>query len=283
MYAPLARRDVGKQGYIDKTGALAIKPQFDYTHDFSEGLAAVRIHREDGYDDTKNDFGFIDKTGKWVIKPQFHDAGDFHEGLAVVLLNDKFGYVDKLGKIVITPRFALPAVLTDFHEGLARVPVSGQGDANYIDKTGRLVIQISKAASGDFCDGLAPVSTEYTFVQQLGWLPCKWGFLDHTGKFVIEPQFLRVEKFSEGLSMVARGKIGDAKGEFAFIDKSGKVIIKSDLPLTNSGSFSEGLAPVQVNRKWGFIDKTGKLVVKPQFDEVYGFSEGLACVVLRDE
>lgn len=45
-------------------------------------------------------------------------------------------------------------------------------------------------------------------------------------------------------------------------------------------SFSEGLAAVQLDKKWGFIDKTGKEVIPLQYSEVYSFSEGVAWVSL---
>ena len=32
--------------------------------------------------------------------------------------------------------------------------------------------------------------------------------------------------------------------------------------------------------KYGFIDRTGKMVINPQFDNTYGFSDGLAWVTL---
>ena len=44
------------------------------------------------------------------------------------------------------------------------------------------------------------------------------------------------------------------------------------------GDFSEGIAQVQKDRKWGFIDKTGKVIVVPQFDEVEDFQNGSAIV-----
>jgi hypothetical protein len=43
-------------------------------------------------------------------------------------------------------------------------------------------------------------------------------------------------------------------------------------------SFSQGLARVKIDGKWGYIDKTGKLVIQPQFDEADAFSEGLALI-----
>ncbi len=48
-----------------------------------------------------------------------------------------------------------------------------------------------------------------------------------------------------------------------------------------ASNFSEGLAPVKLNGKWGFIDKLGNEVVPCKYDDVYHFSEGLAMVKLN--
>lgn len=41
----------------------------------------------------------------------------------------------------------------------------------------------------DFAEGVAPVGE-------------RWGFIDKTGKVVIEPRFDRVDAFSDGMAMV---------------------------------------------------------------------------------
>ncbi len=68
---------------------------------------------------------------------------------------------------------------------------------------------------------------------------------------------------------------------YSYIDKAGGIAIdagKYDV----AGSFSDGLAAVYLEGKgWGFIDKTSKEIIKPQFEEVSGFSEGLAAVQIR--
>jgi len=51
----------------------------------------------------------------------------------------------------------------------------------------------------------------------------------------------------------------------------------------NATDFSEGMAAVKVNGKWGFIDTTGKMVIAPQFNPSQPqfnahFSEGLVAV-----
>ena len=44
--------------------------------------------------------------------------------------------------------------------------------------------------------------------------------------------------------------------------------------------FSEGLADVRLNGKWGFIDKSGKVVIPFKYDDALPFSEGFAVVEL---
>ena len=98
----------------------------------------------------------------------------------------------------------------------------------------------------------------------------KWGYIDQTGKVVIEPQFDEAADYSEGL---ARVKVGVFYG---FIDYSGKFVIEPQFTWVKS--FSEGLAAEHSGEKWGFIDKTGKLVIPRLFEEVKDFSDGLAPV-----
>ncbi len=42
--------------------------------------------------------------------------------------------------------------------------------------------------------------------------------------------------------------------------------------------FSEGLARVRKKWKYGFTNKEGQIVIPPQFDSTWSFSEGLAAV-----
>lgn len=82
-----------------------------------------------------------------------------------------------------------------------------------------------------------------------------YGYMDRTGKIVIQPQFGEAGDFYEGLAKVNKNM------KWGFIDKTGKIVIP--LKYYAVDNFSEGLAAV-CNEKWqwGFIDKTGKLVWK---------------------
>ncbi|MDR2467074.1 MAG: WG repeat-containing protein [Prevotellaceae bacterium] len=62
-------------------------------------------------------------------------------------------------------------------------------------------------------------------------------------------------------------------GKYGFIDRTGMEIIP--FRYDDAGAFSEGLAKVRTNGKWGFIDKMGKEAIPSIYDNVGSFSEGL--------
>jgi hypothetical protein len=107
----------------------------------------------------------------------------------------------------------------------------------------------------------------------------KGGYIDVSGKVVVDPQYEGTFDFAEG-----RGRIGVVDYMYGFIDSSGKVVIEPKYDLANE--FSEGLAvvcegnPWGGDGKWGFIDEQGNYAIKPQFAGVMDFHEGLAAATL---
>ena len=110
---------LGKYGYADGKGVIAIKPQFDKALDFSEGLAAVMT--KENYAEK---WGFINTAGKLVIPATYKlKPGRFSEGLAAVRIGDsessyEMAYIDKTGKRVMENK---PWNLNEFHNGYAWV------------------------------------------------------------------------------------------------------------------------------------------------------------------
>src|SRR5262245_46332508 len=273
-----------KRGYIDRTGRIVIKPQFDGASDFSEGLAVISTS-ENGYRQ-----GYIDETGRIVIRPEFNRATDFSEGLAAVGYGEfqlhgggdhRWGFIDKSGSLVISPQFYDAGA---FSEGLCVVG-NREGKKGYIDKKGRLVIPYKYIWASPFSEGLACVNVGDHF-----------GFIDKTGIIVIEPKFTDPGGFKEGVALTRIGGktidpwpgamiSGPLGGRMVYIDKSGKTLIKLDKNSDHARQFSEGLAPVGVVKSdkylyWGYIDKTGKFAIEPQFGDAGLSSEGFALILL---
>ena len=120
-----------------------------------------------------------------------------------------------------------------------------------------------------------------------------WGFIDLGGNWIAEPLYSYVSRFSDGLARVERESV-DSKSEpasfldqfvdekeFAYIDKTGRVVL--DLPddVEESHDFNEGLSRAYNRRgQWGYIDKTGRWVIESHGDWMgYDFHEGRAEIV----
>ncbi|MDD2949700.1 MAG: WG repeat-containing protein [Sulfuricurvum sp.] len=101
----------------------------------------------------------------------------------------------------------------------------------------------------------------------------QWGFVDTSGKIVVEPTYDDVRDFSSGLAAV----IIDEK--YGFIDKSGSLVIP--MQYTSVESFSEGLAVVEVEGKYGYIDATNRLIIPAIYERAQPFMNGVA--VVEDE
>ena len=124
----------------------------------------------------------------------------------------------------------------------------------------------------------------------------KYGYIDHTGKFLIRPQFIWADDFWRGLGTVY------VCGHYVSIDSSGtlvplRITIQGHLEPKREGQktgfvdeqgrfkinpsfddalpFSGGLAAVQIGKKWGFVDIAGHQVIQPQFTAAYYFREGV--------
>ena len=259
-----------KFGFIDKNGKWLIEPKYKEAYGFFEGLAAVM--------NDEGKWGFIDITGKVVIPFQFETGSSFSEGLASVFVKDKYGYIDKTGKIIIKPQFTQA---NNFSEGLAVVKIGGvlskpygatitkkgeyYGKFVYIDKTGKVTIQLPQntEGAGNFSEGLASLEIK----KKDGYLYN--GYIDKSGKFVIEPTFGIAENFSDGVARVI------TDNGFGFIDKTGKLFFECKYPSECAmvNDFENGLAWIQKGgedafknfqeAKYGYIDKTGKVIWQP--------------------
>jgi hypothetical protein len=237
----LARvRVAGRWGFIDANGKMLIKPQFDDAKDFDNGLAAVK---------SRSDWGYIDKTGKMVIEPQFvYRPGDFVDGLAKVMGQTHAGFIDHAGRFSLKVEYEHSD--DSYSEGLLAVIQGNPPRGVYLKRDGEVALEIPfwqqrtayqrslyslrHQQLAPFSEGLAPVLSFN-----------RLGFIDKTGKVVIEPLFRETKGFSEGLAAV---KIIDSDGQYV----------------------------------WGYIDRTGRFAIAPRFSEAHTFAGGLAQVTTTD-
>ncbi len=121
----------------------------------------------------------------------------------------------------------------------------------------------------------------------------KYGIMDEDGNEIIKALYDYAEVFTDVDSL--KLALVSKDGEFYYIDVKGnkrRVAEASDKKINyeensdkidNANSFSCGLAPVQVDGKWGYKDANGNIIISPQFNMARSFnSKGVAAVLLTD-
>lgn len=214
-------------GFIDKTGKFISTKRYVQVESFSDGLAAVAEGR---WKEAR--YGFIDKTGELAIPLKFEPRhgqlesmmlSRFTEGLAPVMFGNLYGYIDHKGDTVIPATFREAG---QFSEGLASV-TAANGQKGYIDKTGLLVIKLTSGRGGPFKEGLATLAVEIDGAT-------KFGYIDGTGKTIIEPRFDAAFDFVDGIAKVYfSSKASSASGPVTrsgngYIDKRGRFVWRSE-------------------------------------------------------
>lgn len=250
--APVERG--GKYGYIGKAGQIIMPAEFDSAQPFSGGLGIVK---------RAGKYGYVSKDGQLVTPIEFESAEGFSEGLALVKVDEKYGFLDARGQLVIPTQFFF-ADLGGFSEGLAEV-ITVNYELHYIDKLGKTVL--------NFGDGWRRNSlTPFTRISVLAGLPRfseglatvpkgdLWGFIDRSGKFVIEPRYASAQYFMNGLAAVSvwKKKGRDNTSIWGYVNKTGQMVIPSQFE--SAGWFRGCLADVEMGDKTGYVDRSGKIV-----------------------
>ena len=306
----------GKIGFINAEGDVMIEPQYDFIADhaeysrisfgsqisdhgmgeFSEGLAALRVKERswifidetgqiafeieaisvdpfsDGYShliEWSNQgilqHQFLDKQGNIVFNKTLDEGESFSEGLAAVVIDGKPHYINTSGEIAIRNIRG-----GSFNEGLARAKDNDTRKCGYIDKTGEFVIEPVYSSTDKFSDGLG----RYKNLVDLSTDEWEYGYLNRDGEVVIDPIISKFEPvdFSDGMARA----FDSARYLQGFIDKTGELVIP--LEYEHLRDFSEGLAAVRIDDKWGYIDKQNNTVIEPLFNNAWPFKNGLAWV-----
>lgn len=102
----------------------------------------------------------------------------------------------------------------------------------------------------------------------------KVGFIDESGRVVVEPRYDSARDFSEGLAFAWGG------GFLGFIDRDGKEVFKiNNLAV---GDFHDGLASIELRAAWppegGYIDRSGRLAIKGRYAFVDDFRSMLPLI-----
>jgi len=198
-----------------------------------------------------DEFIHTGKQWEWVIFPGEYENIRIYdeEVLCVMDESGKYGIIDTEKKQLVECKYTY---ILGINEETARV-IDENGDCYFINLDGKKLFNDVYQDAYDFHENLAAVKQND-----------KWGFIDRTGKLLIDYQFDDVSYgFSEGYAAVRKGK------RWGFIDKNGKTVI--NYQYDEATRFKEGKAAVMRNttsgRRWAYINKKNDVIIEYDFYE----------------
>jgi hypothetical protein len=214
-------------------------------------------------------WGAIDINHKVIISPQYPYPFEFSQGKALIGVkkgkNYQFFFINKQNKRLHKKNFVFAR---SFQENVALC--KDKNSWFFIDTTMQRVFSLPQETmyADSFFEGMAVIAFEHQG-------SIFYGFVDKTGKLVINPQYKQVGYFSEGLAVAM-----DNSGKYGYINREGIWIILPQYTLTpfldkNPETLNFHQSRVvfydDILQKYGFLDKKGNVVLPAQFDELQPF------------
>ncbi len=236
--------------YIDSTGNTHISDlNIQAARRFTdEGLAAVYIEGK---------WGYVNKKGRLQIPPTYRFPVDFKDSLAMVMTdNYNLICIDVYGN----PQYERFRMVAPFNDNIAVISSKFRGQNtnlrdefkySLIDRDGNILFEPQFEQLGRFGNGLCPALvggkpsriTDYprdiALTESSGG---RWGFIDSTGHFIINPIYTDAKGFSEGLAAVKQG------GDWGFINIEGDWIVEPGF--RRVGYFEDGLCLVTLGLRF---------------------------------
>ncbi len=286
----------GKWGYVNFRGEAVTPFEYSFAKPFSSGMAKVE---KDGQG------GFVNTNGQYVTNEHLMGANDFHDGLAVTF-NGQYGIVNKQGRLVVPYQ---PNIIEDYKDGMALVYVDRSKYGAY-NINGQLIIPAKYDGMRNFSSGLAcaQIESDHFYVRKNGarLQPSTLingedfkdniatvetnegrGFMDSNGRIVVfqslsgfGEDYCEFEDFSEGLAVVHECAL-DGEPKKGYMNKLGKIVIPTEYD--EAYAFSNGMAKVAKNGRYGFVSADGRLVVNCIYDDAIDYSDGIGIVKQNDK
>ncbi len=279
----------GKYGFIDTTGRMIIKPQFDHVELLREQNEETKHYLVENYIETKDGksshrTGVVAFNGICHSAPKYTKIEPFSNGYAAVYLeeNKKWGFINEDGDEVIKPKYDEVGtmhnnrVLVRVHKKYGIIDNKGKYlvpakfkernfsfyNDKYIWRWENRKAYLTKISSnkektlpfqvvGHFREGMAAMSASG-----------KYGFINENLEIVIKPQFDNIrDGFKDGYAIVGE------KGKYGIINTKGEYVVKPKYDSIHYRTPNE-LIPVCIKDKVGLIDVNGTVYIKPIFDTI---------------
>lgn len=253
-------------GFVDADGNY--KPFKDPYHGEYSGLEEITTYTTD--DLLTNDIvfynGYITFNGYDGPDGYLYDTN----GDIVELENDAVGY-----------RYSFGWQVTENTVIVGEGAVLGGEQCFYQLDSGR-VIELPELSANSYYDlrpfnqGIAPVAV-VSWDETAEVDSARWGFIDKTGKFVIQPQYAGFTVSDIYGAYQVFGDTGvamtqNANGKYGGVNKSGTTVIPFQYDKLYNYDF--GLALFEKNGKWGYLDENGATAIAAQYEQATSFGPG---------
>ena len=259
-------RENGKWGYINRNGTTIVKPVFENCCiERQEDSCCSRIiwPGQIGIIKLNNRYGAIDNEGKIRIQPKFDFLDRYHNSLIIAKSDDGFGVLNLKGDTVFPFIFDNQFISCNSKTGNGQI----NGKLYLLDFAKRTKTLTNFDKISYFSEGFAAVKRDN-----------KYGFINESGKIIIEPIFQEVWPFNHGLSAV---KINY---QWGFIDTTGKFIVDPKYDETQGfDSFNGKYAIVVKNKKYGLIDRSSKFIISPKYQFLFLEDENVLLANIMNE
>ena len=237
-----------KYGYIDLEGNEVIPPIYSEATSFNDGGALVKIKDKE--------YNLIDINGKVINTYNYDFVSQYGEGLMVFgnSFEGPLGYLNREGQIVIKPKYKSAE---GFKDGVAIVSESDSfiGPYGVIDKEGKYlyppIFSDIKVLGEDRLALGMPIGEKDLKLRSI------YGIGDTKGNRLTDFIYLVVGRYDKGLAYASN------ESDTFFIDKAGNIV--KDLPkVSGSGELliKNGLVYADIDYYPYYLDKSGKVIYK---------------------
>lgn len=212
--------------------------------------------------------GLLDSSGETVLQAKYAQVKGFADSLeyATVFENGEWYIIEKKGYKKLVPDFKVD-YLGVYGNNL--IPYLRGDKYSYMNENMEVVKEIYFDYAGNFKNGLAAVKFDN-----------KWGLinkkLEPANEFLYEDIVLDDNDFA----ILNDRYIAKTEGKYRIYDLKGNALSDSydyikPFVSNEATAFKDG-------DKWGFIDKTGNVLIEAVYEDAYGFSDGLAPVLIDE-
>ncbi len=267
-------------GFVDKGGKVVVPPQFSACGTYQQGRVNVKV----GFD-KKDKWGYIDGDGKLLIAPKYTDAYMFQFGHAIVKRDKFYGLIDRSGREILKPEYMRVAWLQN-----ALIAETARYRSGIVNLDGKWILPpIYSSLRPFFAPSPTRIPSNVLGDPRYWERQYKVDVLESRQKdlcgVVTRDGKVLIEPKYEDISSFSDGVAAvSSNGKYGFI-AAGKDQFFIEPAFDSVTPFADLIA-VKKGSKWSLIERTGKLVPSPSFDGIIAddggkwFSDGLGAIVV---